>query len=63
MQHNKEEQLFLGIDGGGTKCKAIVMTSNNIIIGTGISGPGNPVYGIEQAMNSVKLPPAEPEAY
>jgi len=53
MQHNKEEQLFLGIDGGGTKCKAIVMTSNNIIIGTGISGPGNPVYGIEQAMNSI----------
>lgn len=53
MQHNKEEQLFLGIDGGGTKCKAIVMSSNNIILGTGVSGPGNPLNGFEQATSSI----------
>lgn len=48
---NKE--LFLGIDGGGSKCKAIVMNENNDILGTGISGPGNPLHGFEQATNSI----------
>jgi glucosamine kinase len=48
---NKE--LFLGIDGGGSKCKAIVMDENNDILGTGISGPGNPLHGFEQATNSI----------
>ncbi len=48
---NKE--LFLGIDGGGSKCKAIVMNENNEILGTGISGPGNPLLGFEQATNSI----------
>ncbi len=48
---NKE--LFLGIDGGGSKCKAIVMNENDEILGTGISGPGNPLLGFEQATNSI----------
>jgi len=46
--------LFLGIDGGGSKCKAIVMNDNDETIGTGISGPGNPLHGFEQATNSIK---------
>ena len=45
--------LFLGIDGGGSKCKAIVMNENDDILGTGISGPGNPLYGFEQATSSI----------
>ncbi len=49
--NNKE--LFLGIDGGGSKCKAIVMNANNETLGTGISGPGNPLHGFEQATNSI----------
>ncbi|PCH95970.1 MAG: ATPase [Gammaproteobacteria bacterium] len=49
--NNKE--LFLGIDGGGSKCKAVVMNENNEILGTGISGPGNPLHGFEQATNSI----------
>ncbi len=49
--NNKE--LFLGIDGGGSKCKAIVMNENDEILGTGISGPGNPLHGFEQATNSI----------
>ena len=47
------KKLFLGIDGGGSKCKAIVMDENNKILGTGISGPGNPLHGFEQATNSI----------
>ena len=46
-------ELFLGIDGGGSKCKAIIMNKDNEILGTGISGPGNPLHGFEQATNSI----------
>jgi glucosamine kinase len=49
--NNKE--LILGIDGGGSKCKAVVMNEKNEILGTGISGPGNPLHGFEQATNSI----------
>ena len=48
-----DRKLFLGIDGGGSKCKAIVMDENNDILGTGIAGPGNPLHGFEQATHSI----------
>ncbi|QBG35503.1 N-acetylglucosamine kinase [Litorilituus sediminis] len=48
-----DNELFLGIDGGGSKCKAIVMNKDNQILGTGIAGPGNPLHGFEQATNSI----------
>ena len=50
---DNNKALFLGIDGGGSKCKAIVMNENDEILGTGISGPGNPLHGFEQAHNSI----------
>jgi len=50
---DNSKELFLGIDGGGSKCKAIVMNENNEILGTGTSGPGNPLHGYEQATNSI----------
>ncbi|WP_354667922.1 N-acetylglucosamine kinase [Paraglaciecola arctica] len=53
-QQEPTEQLFLGIDGGGTKCKAVLMSSNNDILGVGVSGPGNPVYGLEEAIQSIE---------
>lgn len=46
-------EFFLGIDGGGSKCKAIVVDANNNILGTGIAGPANPLHGYDQAVNSV----------
>ena len=48
-----ESELFLGIDGGGTKCKAIITNKNNEILGTGLSGPANPLHGYEQAIHSI----------
>ncbi|WDE07217.1 ATPase [Thalassomonas viridans] len=55
MLYTKDEQekLFLGIDGGGSKCKAIIMTADNQILGSGVSGPGNPLHGFEQAKDSI----------
>lgn len=50
---DNNNELFLGIDGGGSKCKAIIMNKNNEILGTGISGPGNPLHGFEQATHSI----------
>ncbi|MGL1958791.1 MAG: ATPase [Colwellia sp.] len=47
------KRLLLGIDGGGTKCKAVIMTYDNKVLGTGISGPANPLHGFEQATNSI----------
>ncbi|GHE95314.1 N-acetylglucosamine kinase [Thalassotalea profundi] len=48
-----KKEYFLGIDGGGSKCKAIIVSSDNVILGTGISGPANPLHGYEQAINSI----------
>lgn len=45
--------LFFGIDGGGSKCKAVLMDENNTVLGNGISGPANPLYGFEQATDAI----------
>lgn len=47
-------ELFLGIDGGGTKCRAIIVNANNEILGQGTSGPGNPLHGFAQATASIE---------
>ena len=47
------QQLFLGIDGGGSKCKAIIVDQTGVILGTGIGGPANPFHGVEQATRSI----------
>ena len=33
--------LFLGIDGGGTGCRAAVADASGRILGTGVAGPAN----------------------
>ena len=53
LSSSDNNEIFLGIDGGGTKCKAIVMSGDNKILGTGIAGPANPLHGYEQAINSI----------
>lgn len=47
------EQLFLGIDGGGTKCKARLEDANGKLLGEGLGGPANPVRGFDQTVNSI----------
>jgi glucosamine kinase len=53
LSSSDNKEIFLGIDGGGSKCKAIVMSNDNKILGTGIAGPANPLHGYEQAINSI----------
>ncbi len=45
--------LFLGIDGGGSKSRATLVTANDEFLGTGVAGPANPFQDMEQAFNSV----------
>ena len=47
------EQLFVGVDGGGTKCRACVYNSDLEIIGSGVGGPSNPFHGEAQAQASI----------
>jgi len=47
------ESFFLGIDGGGTKCKAVITNAQGEILGSGLSGPANPLHGYEQAIHSI----------
>ena len=53
LKPDKKDILFLGIDGGGSKCKVVLTDSNMNILGEGIAGPANPVRGIDVATNSI----------
>jgi glucosamine kinase len=49
-----EEALYIGIDGGGTKCRASIMTEDLQVLGTGVGGPANPFHGVQQAKDSIR---------
>lgn len=49
----KREQIFVGVDGGGTKCRARLFSSADLVLGTGLGGPANPYHGKEQAQASI----------
>lgn len=40
-----DDTLFLGIDGGGTKCRSCLVDSQGNVIGEGLAGPANPNHG------------------
>jgi glucosamine kinase len=50
---NRDSSYFLGIDGGGTKCRAIIQNAEGKTLGQGQSGTANPVYGTEEAQQSI----------
>ena len=47
------EQIFIGVDGGGTKCCACVCTSDFKLLGSGIGGPANAFHSEAQAKTSI----------
>ena len=51
MDSNKP--LYIGIDGGGTKCSAQLFNANKEVIGRGISGPANASRDLTQALDSI----------
>jgi glucosamine kinase len=47
------DTYFLGIDGGGTKCRATIVTADGTVIGTGLAGPANPFQNTAQTLESI----------
>ncbi|MDH3658739.1 MAG: N-acetylglucosamine kinase [Alphaproteobacteria bacterium] len=45
--------LFLGIDGGGTSCRARLCSGDGSVLGEGCSGPANVRLGLEAAFKAV----------
>ncbi len=51
---NEYPTLYVGVDGGGTKCRAICVDDSGNILGEGLAGPGNPLQGEERAKQSIQ---------
>src|SRR5262245_36644073 len=45
--------LFLGVDGGGTTCRARLMDATGGIVGEGVAGPANVRIGLDESLRSV----------
>lgn len=50
---DSRDTLFIGIDGGGSKCRASVVDASNRVLGTGVAGPANPLHGYAQTIDSI----------
>jgi glucosamine kinase len=47
------EPLYLGVDGGGTRCRARLETADGRVLGQGVSGPATMRLGIQAASASI----------
>jgi glucosamine kinase len=47
------DTLYLGIDGGGSKCQATIADTDGQVLGTGLAGPANPFQDAQQAKESI----------
>ena len=52
-KENDQKQLYLGIDGGGSKCRAILYSDDKGIVAEAISGPANALRGVEKAQQHI----------
>jgi glucosamine kinase len=46
-------ELFLGVDGGGTRCRARLETAEGRALGSGLAGPASLRLGVETARKSI----------
>lgn len=47
------KDIYIGVDGGGTKCKAYIEDAEGKIIGTAIGGPANIRLSVDTSWNSI----------
>lgn len=47
------QDLFIGVDGGGTKTEAVIQDANGQTLGVGLAGSGNIRTSVAQSWNSV----------
>ncbi|HYE65813.1 MAG TPA: BadF/BadG/BcrA/BcrD ATPase family protein [Pyrinomonadaceae bacterium] len=49
------QELVLGVDGGGTRTRAVIMDAKHDIIGEGLAGPSNPLrVGVSNAADAIR---------
>ncbi|WP_316311486.1 BadF/BadG/BcrA/BcrD ATPase family protein, partial [Clavibacter michiganensis] len=54
IRARKSPNLFLGVDGGGTKTQAILIDSDGATLGEGFAGASNPLrVGVETAVEQI----------
>lgn len=53
-QVNSGEQLFIGVDGGGSGCRARIENAQGRVLGTGIAGPAAVRLGLHRAMAALE---------
>ncbi|WP_191602976.1 BadF/BadG/BcrA/BcrD ATPase family protein [Marinomonas algicola] len=46
-------ELYIGVDGGGTFCRARLVTRDGAVLGEAVAGSGNPRIGIEAAWQNI----------
>jgi glucosamine kinase len=47
------DPLFLGIDGGGTGCRARIETADGMVLGQGLAGPATTRFGIDASWTAI----------
>ncbi len=45
--------LFLGVDGGGSKCRSVIIAADGQVLGRGHGGPANAFQNLHQTIDSV----------
>lgn len=53
MSADPEPHFYLGIDGGGTGCRARIEDKDGTVLGQGLSGPATTRLGIDEAWASI----------
>jgi glucosamine kinase len=51
---SRERALYLGVDGGGTGCRARIEDASGVVYGTGLAGPASTRFGIEQSWAAIE---------
>ena len=49
----QSEPLFIGVDGGGSKCKARLENANGQLLAEAVAGPANPATDFAQTTDSI----------
>lgn len=50
----RDRRLFIGVDGGGTGCRARIEDADGRVLGTGIAGPAAVRLGIERSLAALE---------
>src|SRR5262245_30291449 len=51
--HTGDTILLLGVDGGGTRCRARLATPAGDVLGEGAGGPANIRFGLDEAFGTI----------